>query len=126
MQTYHSNATTNASHRAFFQANKNRLSNAELAQQFNVSTQTIDKWKNRVTTKDLSSCRKIFAVAILNGKKIWSFASAINPRVKGRYLRSIGDIQFRLPHQTKHGLQYSCEQQYQPSNTKKQSLIKNV
>ncbi len=58
MQTYHSNAKINASHRTFFQANKNRLSNAELAQQFNVSTQTIDKWENRVTTKDLSSCRK--------------------------------------------------------------------
>ncbi len=58
MQTYHANATTNASHRAFFQANKNRLSNAELARQFNVSTQTISKWKQRTTTKDLFSCRK--------------------------------------------------------------------
>lgn len=51
-QVYHSNATTNINIRTQIQSKKQ--SNSELAARFNVSQQTISKWKNRNFTKDAS------------------------------------------------------------------------
>ena len=44
-QVYHSNAATNLNIRS--QIQNNYVSNSDLAPQFNVSEQTISKWKNR-------------------------------------------------------------------------------
>jgi transposase-like protein len=52
MQTYHSNATTNLNIRE--QIQNNSVKNSELALRFNVSTQTVSKWKNRNFTQDAS------------------------------------------------------------------------
>jgi transposase-like protein len=54
-QIYHSNAKTNSNIREQIQHNSS-VSNGKLAAQFNVSTQTVSKWKNRDSIDD-SSCR---------------------------------------------------------------------
>ena len=53
MQNYHSNATTNINIRTQIQNNFEKNSN--LANRFNVSKQTISKWKNRDFVEDKSS-----------------------------------------------------------------------
>lgn len=52
-QHYHSNARTNSHVRQSIQ--KSELSNQELAERFEVSVQTVSKWRNRTETADLSS-----------------------------------------------------------------------
>lgn len=52
-QHYHSNARTNSHMRQSIQ--KSTLSNQELARRFEVSEQTISKWRNRTETDDRSS-----------------------------------------------------------------------
>lgn len=52
-QVYHSNATTNVRLRS--EINKSKLTNKELILKYNVSQQTISKWKNRTTFQDKSS-----------------------------------------------------------------------
>ncbi|HZJ36040.1 MAG TPA: IS481 family transposase [Gillisia sp.] len=52
-QTYHFNATTNINVRSLIQNNPS--TNLELASRFNVSPQTISKWKNRDFVDDVSS-----------------------------------------------------------------------
>jgi len=54
-QIYHSNAKTNVNIRKQIQ-NNSSISNAALAQQFNISRQTVSKWKNRNFVQD-SSCQ---------------------------------------------------------------------
>jgi IS30 family transposase len=54
-QIYHSNAKTNSNLREHIQ-HSSAVSNRELAAQFNVSSQTVSKWKNRQSLAD-SSCR---------------------------------------------------------------------
>lgn len=55
-QVYHSNATTNLNIRAELQ--KNLGTNSELALKFNISEQTVSKWKNRKFQRD-ASCRPL-------------------------------------------------------------------
>jgi transposase InsO family protein len=55
-QVYHSNATTNLNIRAELQ--KNLGTNSELALKFNISEQTVSKWKNREFQRD-ASCRPL-------------------------------------------------------------------
>ena len=52
MQIYHSNAVTNLNIRE--QIRNNSAKNSELASRFNVSTQTVSKWKNRDFLEDAS------------------------------------------------------------------------
>lgn len=52
-QVYHSNAATNINVRSLIQ--NNLSTNMELASRFNVSPQTISKWKNRDFVEDVSS-----------------------------------------------------------------------
>jgi primosomal protein N' len=52
-QVYHSNATTNIHIHTELQ--KKSATNSELALRYNVSEQTISKWKNREFVQDLSS-----------------------------------------------------------------------
>lgn len=52
-QVYHSNANTNLNIRN--QIQNNSASNSELASRFQISRQTVSKWKNRDCTKDASS-----------------------------------------------------------------------
>jgi transposase-like protein len=52
MQIYHSNAATNLNIRE--QIQNNSAKNSELALRFNISTQTVSKWKNRNFTQDAS------------------------------------------------------------------------
>jgi len=56
-QIYHSNAKTNLNNREQIQKCSS-FSNAELASRFNVSTQTVSKWKNRDFVCD-ASCRPL-------------------------------------------------------------------
>jgi transposase len=53
-QIYHANATTNVNIRTQLQNNFSS-SNEELSQRFNVSKQTVSKWKNRDFQTDVSS-----------------------------------------------------------------------
>ena len=55
-QVYHSNATTNINIRTLLQNNYG--TNSELASKFNISCQTVSKWKNRDFQQD-SSCRPL-------------------------------------------------------------------
>ena len=55
-QVYHSNAKTNVNIRTELQ--NNSLKNRELALRFNVSEQTVSKWKNRDSQQD-ASCRPL-------------------------------------------------------------------
>ena len=52
-QTYHSNSTTNIKLRK--EINQEKGSCSELAQKYNISKNTILKWKNRTEFKDKSS-----------------------------------------------------------------------
>ena len=52
-QVYHSNAKTNLNIR--YQLQNNFGSNSELALRFNISQQTVSKWKNRDFLQDTSS-----------------------------------------------------------------------
>jgi hypothetical protein len=52
-QIYHSNAKTNINIRQQIQTSAK--SNLDLAVQFNTSTQTVSKWKNRAVVKDVTS-----------------------------------------------------------------------
>lgn len=52
-QTYHSNATTNLHIRE--QINNSNLNNYQLAQKYNISQNTVSKWKKRKDFKDRSS-----------------------------------------------------------------------
>ena len=52
-QTYHSNAKTNLNTR--YQLQNNSQTNYELASRFNISEQTVSKWKNRDFQQDVSS-----------------------------------------------------------------------
>ena len=52
-QIYHSNSKTNVHVRE--QICKSSKTNVSLAEQFNVSTQTVSKWKNRESMQDRSS-----------------------------------------------------------------------
>lgn len=61
-QVYHSNAKTNISNRAFIQ--NNTESNLALANRFNISKQTVSKWKNRDFTQDASSKPLTIAYAL--------------------------------------------------------------
>ena len=60
---YHSNATTNLNIRSQIQNNLD--SNSVLATRFNVSEQTISKWRNRDFTKD-ASCKPLNIVYALS------------------------------------------------------------
>lgn len=51
-QIYHFNATTNINIRTQIQTNS--VTNSESASRFNVSKQTISKWKNRDFVEDVS------------------------------------------------------------------------
>jgi transposase InsO family protein len=62
-QIYHSNAKTNSNIREHIQHNST-VSNRELATQFNVSLQTISKWKNRDFLADSSSRPKNIKYAL--------------------------------------------------------------
>jgi len=55
-QVYHSNAATNLNIRS--QIQNNLGTNSDLATRFNVSEQTISKWKNRDFTQD-ASCKPL-------------------------------------------------------------------
>ena len=55
-QVYHSNANTNINIRTLLQNNSG--TNSELATKFNISCQTVSKWKNRDFQQD-SSCRPL-------------------------------------------------------------------
>ena len=55
-QVYHSNAKTNLNIRTELQNNSSK--NSELALRFNVSEQTVSKWKNRESQQD-ASCRPL-------------------------------------------------------------------
>ncbi len=55
-QVYHSNASTNINIRTLLQNNSG--TNSELASKFNISSQTVSKWKNRDFQKDVS-CRPL-------------------------------------------------------------------
>lgn len=61
-QTYHSNATTNVHYRS--QISKSNLPAKTLAKHYNVSINTIDKWKNRTDFKDKSSRPKTIHYAL--------------------------------------------------------------
>ena len=52
-QVYHSNARTNLHYRS--EINNSNLSNEKLSVQYNVSVNTISKWKNRIVFEDKSS-----------------------------------------------------------------------
>jgi len=52
-QVYHSNARTNLHYRS--EINNSNLSNEKLSVQYNVSVNTISKWKNRINFEDKSS-----------------------------------------------------------------------
>lgn len=54
-QIYHSNAKTNVNNREQIQK-CSTVSNEELASRFNVSSQTVSKWKNRDFQQDASCC----------------------------------------------------------------------
>jgi len=54
-QVYHANAATNINIREQIQKSTS-AKNRELAERFNVSSQTISKWRNRKGVKDASSC----------------------------------------------------------------------
>ncbi|MDO9155108.1 MAG: helix-turn-helix domain-containing protein, partial [Paludibacter sp.] len=54
-QIYHSNARTNVNNREQIQKCCSST-NRELAARFNVSNQTVSKWKNRDFVKDASCC----------------------------------------------------------------------
>jgi transposase InsO family protein len=56
-QTYHSNATTNINIRSQIKANS-LFSNEDLTNRFNISTQTVSKWKNRDSIED-ASCKPL-------------------------------------------------------------------
>jgi len=62
-QIYHSNAKTNVNNREQIQKCSS-VTNNVLASRFNVSTQTVSKWKNRDFTKDLSSRPKTIKYAL--------------------------------------------------------------
>jgi len=51
-QVYHSNAKTNLNIR--FQLQNNSGTNSELASRFDISEQTVSKWKNRDFVQDAS------------------------------------------------------------------------
>ena len=51
-QVHHSNGSTNINIRALLQNNSG--TNSELATKFNISCQTVSKWKNRDFQKDAS------------------------------------------------------------------------
>jgi len=51
-QIYHFNATTNINIRTQIQTNS--VTNSELASRFNVSQQTVSKWRNRDFVEDVS------------------------------------------------------------------------
>jgi transposase InsO family protein len=55
-QVYHSNANTNINIRTLLQ--NNSVTNSELATKFNISCQTVSKWKNRDFQKD-ASCKPL-------------------------------------------------------------------
>lgn len=55
MQKYHSNAKTNKINRAIIQQSQKPIKGSVLAKQFNVSQQTISKWRKRTTSEDYSS-----------------------------------------------------------------------
>ena len=63
-QTYHSNAKTNLNIRAIIQ--NNCATNSDLAARFNVSAQTISKWKNRDFLQD-ASCTPLNIQYALSG-----------------------------------------------------------
>ncbi len=52
-QTYHANATTNVRLRSII--NQSNLTNFELSRQYDLSENTISKWKNRDYFEDKSS-----------------------------------------------------------------------
>ena len=54
-QIYHSNARTNVNNRQQIQKSA-CVSNQELASRFNVSSQTVSKWRNRDFVQDASCC----------------------------------------------------------------------
>jgi transposase-like protein len=62
-QIYHSNAKTNVNNREQIQKCSS-VSNEELAVRFNVSSQTISKWRNRDFQQDASSCPKNIEYAL--------------------------------------------------------------
>jgi DNA-binding transcriptional regulator YiaG len=55
-QAYHSNAKTNLNIR--FELRNNFKTNSKLASRFNISKQTVSKWKNRNFVQD-SSCKPL-------------------------------------------------------------------
>jgi transposase-like protein len=63
-QIYHSNATTNINIRSELQNNFS-FSNEKLAERFNISQQTVSKWKNRDFVQD-ASCNPIHIKYALN------------------------------------------------------------
>jgi IS30 family transposase len=56
-QSYHTNAKTNIHNRQQIQNNFS-LSNRKIAENLNISSQTVSKWRNRDFQKDISSCPK--------------------------------------------------------------------
>jgi len=62
-QIYHSNAKTNVNNPAQIQKCAS-VSNQELAARFNVSIQTVSKWRNRDFLEDASCCPKNIAYAL--------------------------------------------------------------
>ena len=93
-QVYHSNATTNLNIR--FQLQNNSGSNSELALRFNISQQTVSKWKNRDFLEDtsskplkiqyaLSDLEKALAISLRTSSwvsidEVWETLLEINPK----------------------------------------------
>uniref|UniRef100_UPI004047EF73 DDE-type integrase/transposase/recombinase n=1 Tax=Flavobacterium sp. TaxID=239 RepID=UPI004047EF73 len=94
-QVYHSNAKTNLNIR--FQLQNNSGSNSELALRFNISEQTVSKWKNRDFLEDssckplnihyaLSDLEKALAISLrisswVSIDEVWESLLEINPKI---------------------------------------------
>jgi transposase InsO family protein len=94
-QVYHSNATTNLNIRS--QIQNNSASNSDLATRFNVSEQTISKWKNRDFIQDasckplkieyaLSDLEKALAISLRKSSwmsidEVWETLLTENPKI---------------------------------------------
>jgi hypothetical protein len=94
-QVYHSNAKTNLNIR--YQLQNNFGSNSELALRFNISQQTVSKWKNRDFLQDtsskplkiqyaLSDLEKALAISLRTSSwvsidEVWETLLDINPKI---------------------------------------------
>lgn len=94
-QVYHSNAKTNLNIR--YQLQNNPGSNCELASIFNISVQTVSKWKNRDFLNDacckplniqyaLTDLEKAMAISLRTSSwvsidEVWETLLAINPKI---------------------------------------------